>query len=157
QLRRDRAAFKEEYGIALRQIAQQRQDLEQERAAVLAVKDACEEERRRARQLCARLKRRWHRPWHAQAVSLKRRARQLATGLVRLERDAERLRQARLRLNGERELARRQIRSGRTLLKMDQEKWQAARAREQAAWERDRRAVEDRAAALAAEQEHWNK
>lgn len=105
--------------------------------------------------LARRMKRRWHRSWHAERQAMRRREEALAADRRQLEKDTEKLArqraeltQGRLRFNGEAELGRRELQAAREELDTARRGWQEQQAREHAALKERRRALDEVAAAL---------
>src|SRR5262249_34251506 len=103
-----------------------------------------------------RLKQRWHRHWMAERQVLRQQEEALAAERRHLEKENERIQQekdalvqARLRCNGETELARRQLQDGRETLQREQAQWQQQYVCALAELAESERALAQREAALA--------
>jgi hypothetical protein len=148
---KEREAFKQRVALA-------GQRLSQSQAEVDNTQEELQAERRRLISLRERLRKRFHRHWAVERAAIKMRETALQEQHLRLDRQAERMRQddaelaqRRLRLNGEVELARRQMQAETAELRKSQEELQSrVRVLDQRRLELDRAAK-----ALARDQRDW--
>jgi hypothetical protein len=162
ELQQEKKLLEERTQASARDLARQRQELEEGRRQTTA-------EHNRLRDLQRRLKQRWHRHWAAERQAQRRREAEVAGQARALDRDKERLDEERaaltrerLRWNGERELGRRQIQDAWLQFRQAQHHRDARQARDRAELrERDRK-LREREADLARarreleeEKRHW--
>jgi len=131
-------------------------DLTSAQREILEAQQKAQKERQRLVNLRRRLKQRYHRHWLAERQTMSQRedelvarGRQLEKDAKRLQQDRDALTQARLRFNGETELARRQLQDERETLRRQQKEYAEQRGRAQAQRKEQERALAQREEILA--------
>jgi hypothetical protein len=151
-----RAALQKERGDYEKHVAKVTSDLGQAQRELLQAQQQAHADRQRLRELRLRLKQRWHRHWTAERQVLRQQEESLAAERRHLEKENERIQQAkdgllqaRLRCNGEMELVKRQIQDGRETLQRERARWQEQHAGSVAELAEYERALAQREAELA--------
>jgi len=171
QLRQERAAFAQECEAEEQRQAQERAELARDRSEQEKSQRQVVAQRGRLVELRKRLKRRWQKQWSVQQAAMDRREKAQAASqahLVKtsahLEREQQKMTEARLRFNGEMELGRRQLQAEWQELGLAQQQWEATLNAEHVERERRLRALAEREQALARaerelqkEQAVWNR
>jgi pSer/pThr/pTyr-binding forkhead associated (FHA) protein len=171
QLRQERAAFARECAAEEQRQVRERAELARDRTEQEKTRCQLAAQRGRLVELCKRLKRRWQKQWSVQQAEMDRREKartasqaQLVKASAHLEREQQKLTEARLRFNGEMELGRRQLHEEWQELGLAQQQWEATLNEEHAERQRRLRALGEReqtvaraAGQLQKEQAVWNR
>ena len=155
QMRREREEFQLARAAAAQEQVALRKEAQEERAAAAAMSQQVEGRRSRLMELRRRLRRRETRYWQARVAVLAQREHELTTCENRHKVEAERLRQDRLRLNGDAELDKRRLREQWEELALAQQQWEACLNEEHAEREKRAHELDRRAAVLDAAERDW--
>jgi hypothetical protein len=161
RVREEREALRKERAASEERLAKDLRDLEALREEAVGAQEQVRKERRRLTGFRQRLQGHYRRQLHAERLAIRRREEEVARQQRQIEQDADGLArekaelvQARLRLNGEVELARRQVQCERDELGRQQRLWQEEEGRARADLRERQRQLDGREAVVArAEQE----
>ena len=162
QMRREREEFQTARATAVEEQAALRKEAQAQRDAAAAMSEQVEERRGRLMELRRRLRLRERRHWQAREAALAGRDKEIAAREGRVQQAAEKLKReresltaARLRFNGDAELAKRCLREQWEELALAQQQWEGCLNQEHAEREKRGRELDARSAALEETAREW--